>query len=374
MWQRSWRLVVVALAGVVACGTIARAQGASVRGVIRDTAGLAIAGAEVVVEGGGKATISGEDGAYVLRDVSVGSRRLHVRRLGFRPTLMDIELTPDGLSAVEIQLVEVVQQLAPVAVLARKDAFEYRLAGYYERRERKVGHFVSRERIERTHSFSFTDLLREIPGVTIRVIGSLTKAVRLRGASCPPLVFLDGIPAPAAEFDLESIDPGIVEGVEVYSGSATVPAEFAGPRNLDRCGVVAIWSRPFRSRARRASGESVDARSRVDLAALVSRGEAFTATQVDSAVSMVAGGLAPEYPLPLLKEGKSGRVLVEFVVDTLGGVEPGTVGIVASTHPLFSLAARDALARAVFVPARRRGDPVRQVVHLPIEFVHPDRP
>lgn len=343
------------------------------RGVIRDTAGLAIAGAEVVVEGGSKATISGEDGAYVLRDVAVGNRRLHVRRLGFRPTLMDIELTPDGLSAVEIQLVEVVQQLAPVAVLARKDAFEYRLAGFYERRERKVGHFVSRERIERTHSFSFTDLLREIPGVTIRVIGSISKAVRLRGASCPPLVFLDGIPALAAEFDLESIDPGIVEGVEVYSGSATVPAEFAGPRSLDRCGVVAIWSRPFRSRARRVTGESVDARAHVDLAALVSRGEAFTATQVDSAVSMVAGGLAPEYPVVLLKEGRSGRVLTEFVVDTLGGVESGTVGIVASTHLLFSLAARDALARAVFVPARRGGHPVRQVVHLPIEFVHPDR-
>lgn len=368
------RIVALALTGLVAWGTVAQGQPASVRGVVRDTLGLAITGAEVTVEGSGIRALSEEDGGYLLRDVGVGNHRLRIRRLGFRPTVMDLEVPSGGLADVEIQLVQLVQLLTPVSVLARRDAFEYRLEGFYERRDRKVGHFVSRERIERTHSFSFTDLLREIPGVKIRPIGSITKAVRLRGASCPPLVFLDGTPATAAEFDLESIDPGMVEGVEVYSGSATVPAEFAGPRNLDRCGVVAIWSRPFRSRPRPQQGESVNARAAVDLEQLVSRGEVFTASQVDSAVAMLAGGLAPEYPVPLWKERRSGRVLTEFVVDTLGGVVPGTVGIITSTHPLFSLAARQALARAQFAPAWRGGVLVRQVVQLPIEFVHPDSP
>jgi len=353
--HRFWRIVVLALTGIVAWGTVAQGQPASVRGVVRDTLGLAIAGAQVTVEGRGIRALSEENGGYHLRGVEVGNHRLRIRRLGFRPTVMDLEVPSGGLADVEIQLVQLVQQLTPVSVLARRDAFEYRLEGFYERRDRKVGHFVSRERIERTHSFSFTDLLREIPGVKIRPIGSITKAVRLRGASCPPLVFLDGTPATAAEFDLESIDPGMVEGVEVYSGSATVPAEFAGPRNLDRCGVVAIWSRPFRSRPRPQQGESVNARATVDLEQLVNRGEVFTATQVDSAVAMLAGGLAPEYPVPLWKERRSGRVLTEFVVDTLGGVVPGTVGIITSTHPLFSLAARQALARAQFPRMAWRG-------------------
>lgn len=370
-----WPLV-LALTGAFVWATVAEGQGAQVRGVVRDTLGLAVAGAEVTVEGSTRRAVSGDDGGYLLTEVEVGNRRLRVRRLGFRPTVMDVEVPLDGLFDVEIQLVQVVQQLAPIAVLARRDAFEYRLAGFYDRQDKKVGHFISRERIERTHSFSFTDLLREIPGVKIRPIGSITKAVRLRGASCPPLVFLDGIPAPAAEFDLEAIDPGMVEGVEVYSGSATVPAEFAGPRNLDRCGVVAIWSRPFRSRPRpkAATGESVDARAPVDLDQMVSRGEAFTAGQVDTAVAMIAGGLSPEYPAPLWRERRNGRVLVEFLVDTLGAVVPGTVGIISSTHPLFSLAVREALARAYFVPAWRGRGTVRQVVQLPIEFVHPDRP
>ncbi|MCC6928864.1 MAG: TonB family protein [Gemmatimonadaceae bacterium] len=347
-------------------------QGAAVSGHVRDTLGLAIAGAEVGVDGSEQRAISGEDGSYALHGLAVGSARLRIRRLGFRPTVMDLEVPAGGLTDVEIQLVQVVTLLAPIAVLARSDAFESRLAGFYERRDRKIGHFISRERIERTHSFSFTDLLREVPGVRIRPIGSIQKAVRIRGSPCAPLVFLDGMPATAAEFDLESIDPGMVEGIEVYSGSATVPAEFAGPRNLDRCGVVAIWSSPFRSRKRTPDPAAVvDARAAVDLEGLVRRGEAFTASQVDTAVALPDGALAPEYPIPLYRERRSGRVLAEFVVDTTGAVVPETLGVVASTHPLFSLSARQALVQARFLPARRRGVSVPQVVQLPIEFIYP---
>ncbi|HEX4932713.1 MAG TPA: TonB family protein, partial [Gemmatimonadaceae bacterium] len=367
--SRRWALGIATV--LLALGEPIAAQVGGVSGHVRDTLGLAIAGAEVSVDGSGARAVSGEDGLYVLRAVSPGNVRLRVRRLGFRPAVMDLEVPSGGIADVEIQLVALVTLLSPVTVLARPDAFESRLAGFYERRDRKIGHFISRERIERTHSFSFTDLLREIPGVKIRPIGSIQKAVRIRGASCPPLVFLDGMPATAAEFDLESIDPGMVEGVEVYSGSATVPAEFAGPRNLDRCGVVAIWSSPFRSRKRipdRAA--SVDARASVDLEGMVKRGEAFTASQVDSVVALAEGGLALDYPAALSRDRRSGRVLAEFVVDTTGAVIPETIGVISSSHPLFSLSARQAIARTRFLPARRGGVPVRQVVQLPIEFIH----
>lgn len=365
-------IVALAVGPLASPGAQAPAPRADVSGHVRDTLGLAITGAELTIEGLGLRAVSELDGTYRLRAVPGGTHRVNVRRLGFRPTRMELEVGGEGLADVEIQLVPVVQQLTPVAVMAQRDAFESRLAGFNERRERKVGHFISRQRIERTHSFSLTDVLRDVPGVKIRPIGVIQKAVRIRGASCAPLVFLDGSPASAGEFDLEMIDLGMVEGIEVYSGSATVPAEFAGPRNLDRCGVVAVWSRPFRPRPRPAS-TSVNARPEVDLERLVRNGEAFTASMVDSAVTLVDGGLSPEYPAALWTDRRGGRVLAEFVVDTSGAVVEGTVGIVLSSHPLFSLSARQALAAAVFVPARRAGALVRQVVQLPIEFVVPER-
>lgn len=366
----------MALLGVAVSANGAGGQvqpaGVTVSGFVRDTLGLAILGVEVRIEGTARSTISGDDGAYRFAGVAPGELRLLARRLGFRPTVVDVEVGHGGLGDVEIRLVAVVQELAPVAVLARREAYESRLAGFYERRERKVGHFISRERLERTNSFSMTDILRDIPGVKIRPIGPILKAVRIRGASCPPLVFLDGAPATAGEFDLETIDLGMVEGIEVYSGSATVPAEFAGPRNLDRCGVVAIWSRPFRPGPRAPTTRSVDARPEIDLDRLVARGEAFTAASVDSAVTLVDGGFAPEYPTSLWRERRSGRVVAEFVVDTTGRVMNGTIGIIASSHPLFSLSAREALANARFHPARLAGALVRQVVQLPIEFRFPE--
>ncbi|MBK6305180.1 MAG: carboxypeptidase regulatory-like domain-containing protein [Gemmatimonadetes bacterium] len=159
--RRAWWGLITALLVVAAP---ASGQSATVSGVVRDTVGLFIAGAEVTVDGGSARAVSGEDGSYVLHGLTAGNLRLRIRRLGFRPAVMDVEVPTTGLVDVEIQLVQVVTRLAAVSVLARRDAFESRLAGFYERRDRKVGHFVSRDRIERTHSFSFTDLLREIPG------------------------------------------------------------------------------------------------------------------------------------------------------------------------------------------------------------------
>ena len=39
----------------------------------------------------------------------------------------------------------------------------------------------------------------------------------------------------------EVISPGSVEGIEVYRGLSTVPAEFLNPDA--ECGVIAIWTR-----------------------------------------------------------------------------------------------------------------------------------
>ena len=63
-----------------------------------------------------------------------------------------------------------------------------------------------------------------------------------------------------------------------------------------------------------------------------------------------------------------GNVIAEFVVNAEGRVEPGTLGIISSTHPLFADAVRRAVAVAIFTPALRAGKPVRQLVHQPFEF------
>ncbi|MEP6551660.1 MAG: TonB family protein, partial [Gemmatimonadales bacterium] len=84
---------------------------------------------------------------------------------------------------------------------------------------------------------------------------------------------------------------------------------------------------------------------------------------LDSGVPLVI-----PYPPSLYASHMRGTVIAEFVVDTVGRVEPGTFGIVASSHPLFTEAVRQGVKVANFKPAIRGGKPVRQVVHQPFEF------
>lgn len=77
----------------------------------------------------------------------------------------------------------------------------------------------------------------------------------------------------------------------------------------------------------------------------------------------------PRYPPAMLAIGMPGRVLVEFIVDTIGTVEPRSIVIVESTHAAFEEPARESTSRAVFRPARLGRYPVRQLSRQPISFV-----
>jgi periplasmic protein TonB len=76
----------------------------------------------------------------------------------------------------------------------------------------------------------------------------------------------------------------------------------------------------------------------------------------------------PRYPAPLEAAGIEGRVALEFVIDTTGRVEPASLRVLESTHAAFETAAREALARAVFRPARLGAHPVRQLTRQAIRF------
>ena len=78
---------------------------------------------------------------------------------------------------------------------------------------------------------------------------------------------------------------------------------------------------------------------------------------------------APRYPKHLETAGLQGRVLVEFVIDTAGHVEPGSVRSLESTHAAFEQSAQDAMRGSLFKPARLSGHPVRQLTRQSVRFV-----
>jgi protein TonB len=79
-------------------------------------------------------------------------------------------------------------------------------------------------------------------------------------------------------------------------------------------------------------------------------------------------GTEPRYPSMLQSAGVEGDVHAQFVVDTLGRVERGSVRILDASHDLFAAAVRDALGRARFKPAEAGGRKVRQLAEQTFTF------
>jgi hypothetical protein len=74
------------------------------------------------------------------------------------------------------------------------------------------------------------------------------------------------------------------------------------------------------------------------------------------------------YPLVLQEAGIPGRAVVQFVIDTIGDVEPGSVKVLEQTHQAFADAARTGVLEARFTPARYGERPVRQLSKWPVRF------
>lgn len=97
-------------------------------------------------------------------------------------------------------------------------------------------------------------------------------------------------------------------------------------------------------------------------------GDVFTLDLVDKPVVMAPGSAAPAYPDVLRSAGIDGSVLAQFVVDTLGRVEPASLTVLETAHPLFADAVRRVLPRLRFLPAEAHGRKVRQLVQQPFVF------
>ena len=96
--------------------------------------------------------------------------------------------------------------------------------------------------------------------------------------------------------------------------------------------------------------------------------EPFTWDVVDKPILAIPGTGNPRYPTTLQSAGLEGDVRAQFVVDTLGRVERGSIRVLDSTHALFAAAVRDALTRARFKPAEAGGHLVRQLAEQTFTF------
>lgn len=97
------------------------------------------------------------------------------------------------------------------------------------------------------------------------------------------------------------------------------------------------------------------------------KSEVYMSTEIDDPASVVSVP-TPRYPPAMQSAGIAGQVKLEFIVDQTGHAEPNSIKVVSSTNKQFEESAREAVLKAVFRPGKNKGQPIRQLVSLPIVF------
>jgi hypothetical protein len=180
---------------------------------------------------------------------------LEVRRLGYAPGTVSWR-APEADTTIVIELRAVPQALGEVEVRERAPGSS-RLQGFENRARLKAGgSFVLRENIVAWHPRRTTDVMRRVFGVrlvdssgTLLAASTRGDKVDLKNASTlrswSPCFMRVGVDGQVKEwgFDMDSIEPEHIHGIEVYSGPATIPSEYNSARKDGYCGLVMIWTR-----------------------------------------------------------------------------------------------------------------------------------
>lgn len=218
-------------------------------GLVTDTSLVPLAGAEVTVLRSQVRVRTRENGRFRVLGTPAGAYLLIVRRVGYRPLTDLVDVAPNDTVRLTYALERVPQSLEKVVITGRSSS--QRMREFDARRALGVGEFLTQDQIERRAALEVKDLLRTFK--SINVAPSYTKGpiaeyfvLSKRGGGvlqgeCALTVVTDGIQMPKP-FDLNLMPPPKeIAGIEVYAGSATVPAQYAALNS--GCGVLLVWTR-----------------------------------------------------------------------------------------------------------------------------------
>jgi hypothetical protein len=218
---------------------------ARLTGRVADALGSAIVKAEIVVTNTTFRAESGPDGRFDLGGLPSGAVEVVVRRIGFSPAKIPLELGSGEMRDIRVLLSPVAVMMDSVAVTAEAPTVDKAFGGFELRKSRGFGTFFTREQIEKKNPRVTTDLFRSVSGVKLlRENGTPTVVSARLGtmAYCPVRYYIDGASYPLYGQSIDTmIQVADIGAVEIYPGGATVPPQFGGRESA--CGVVAIWTR-----------------------------------------------------------------------------------------------------------------------------------
>lgn len=220
---------------------------ALIKGRVTDVNNKPVDGAQVQIEQDGLSAITSNDGTFRISGARAGTRTITVRKLGFEPAQMTVDLKQSATVDVNLKLAKFVAILKTVEISALRDQALER-NGFAARRHRGEGTFITPEDIARRASTRVNDMLRGVPYLHFTrlpngkdvvsgrptIAGGSTGCVRYYVDSVP---WINTIDSPD-----EYYHPSEIGAIEVYPPNLA-PAQFmAFSRTGQACYVIVLWT------------------------------------------------------------------------------------------------------------------------------------
>jgi len=220
-------------------------------------------------------TTSDSSGRFWFRNVPPGAHILVLRAVGFQAESSTVTMDFDEVVSWEVTLKRATATMLPERVVTAAEATApAKLVEFTERQKMGIGHFINRDQLAKAEGGirQTGDVISLIPGVVVRrgsnkawvasgraisvkcafctfSVSGLTKYDQAAGArpACFMDVYLDGALVYDSKhpenglFDINSVPPEHIAGIEVYTGAAQIPAKYN--RTGGGCGVLLIWTR-----------------------------------------------------------------------------------------------------------------------------------
>lgn len=220
--------------------------------LVTDTSGSPVPDVAVHRCDGRRVATSDSAGRLTLSPAARATSCLITRRVGFvGQRLAAAEL--EGQEALLITLVPLAPVLREVRIMARADSVAHytgKMLGFAQRfrsGQAPRSAFITRADIEQRRVTDTEQLIHgRIPNVRVVVDKRgrrqlvVTRGLDSMNRPCAgPIYYIDGVRI--AGFDLDQLQPGMLEAIEVYRGVSQLPAEYRSPGA--NCGVVLFWTR-----------------------------------------------------------------------------------------------------------------------------------
>ena len=236
-----FRTLVSALS-TVALPLLAQGRPGSATGIVTSAATKApIANARVSIERPARVAVTNEKGAFVIRDLPIGTYEMTATAFGRTPVRNTVTVTDGATATVDFSLKSGSLMLSSVVVSATRTATDAnQVAG--------TVNLLTPEQVKLSPARETQDMLREIPGVemprTSSTVGGTAQIVSIRGVDeGRTAVLLDGIPLTDAWgewIDWGRAPKGSIDRVEVFEGGGS---NLYG--NGAMGGVISLFSRPI---------------------------------------------------------------------------------------------------------------------------------